>query len=774
MTTVPMALKYLLPGQMNYMSEHGFEVLMISADGKERLEVIDSENCPHIIVPLTRKITPVADLKCLLLLIKIFKKEKPDIVHTHTPKAGLLGMMAAKIAGVKIRIHTVAGLPMMVENGFKFLLLKNVERLTYRCATQVWPNSSSLLKYIGEQKICPSKKIKVISKGSSNGIDLKRFDKNNLDPEILQNVKNSIQYNSDNFYLLTIGRLVKDKGIPELTMAFTKLKNKGNFKKIKFILVGKFEEDLDPLPENILTEIISNKDIIHIEWTPFVEYYISIANLFVFPSHREGFPNVLLQSGALKLPILCSEIPGNVDVIENNVTGRLFPVNDVTAITENIEFAIRQPSKMEMMSQVLYDKVRTFYKTENIWDAIHKEYNNLQAFQLHQENNLQENKKLIRITTVPMALAYPLRGQPSYMQNMGLDVTMISADGKELSMLLAAENVSHIIVPMTRSITPFKDLACIFKLVKIFKKLRPNIVHTETPKAGLVGMIAAKIANVKVRIQTVAGLPLMVEKGVKLKVLEAVEKITYAAATNVWPNSNSLKNFILQHKFTTASKINIVGLGSSNGVDTVRFNKNNLDQKIIKEIKNSLKFEHNNIYLLFIGRLVFDKGIVELVNVFIELQKDNPLLKLVLAGQYEPHLDPLPMHIEQEILNNQNIIHIQWTDKVEYYMSIANYFVFPSYREGFPNVLLESAAMELPIICSRIAGNVDIVTDNETGLIFESMNETSLKVKLLQALADPDKMKLMAHKLHAIITSSYKRELFWEAMKHEYDLLLNK
>ena len=143
------------------------------------------------------------------------------------------------------------------------------------------------------------------------------------------------------------------------------------------ILVGKFEENLDPLPEEILSEIISNKNIIHIEWTPFVEYYISIGNLFIFPSHREGFPNVLLQSGALKLPILCSAIAGNVDIIENNVTGRLFPVNDVTAITENIEFAIGQPSKMEIMSQVLYNKVITFYKTENIWDAIHKEYNKL-------------------------------------------------------------------------------------------------------------------------------------------------------------------------------------------------------------------------------------------------------------------------------------------------------------------------------------------------------------------------------------------------------------
>jgi len=376
-TTVPMALKFLLPGQMKFMKENGFDVLMISADGAERNDIIESEGCPHTIVEMTRKITPFKDFICLLQLIKIFRKEKPDIVHTHTPKAGLLGMIAAKIVGVKIRIHTVAGLPMMVENGFKFLLLKNVERLTYHCATQVWPNSFSLLKYIGQQKICASKKIKVISKGSSNGIDLKRFNKNNLDPAILQNIKNSIQYNSDNFYLLTIGRLVKDKGITDLTNAFTKFKSKSNLGKVKLILVGKFEEDLDPLPGNILTEIILNKDIIHIEWTPFVEYYFTIANLFIFPSHREGFPNVLLQSGALKLPILCSEIAGNVDLIENNVTGRLFPVNDVTAIIENIEFAIGQPSKMKIMSQVLYNNVIIFYKNENIWNAIYNEYNKL-------------------------------------------------------------------------------------------------------------------------------------------------------------------------------------------------------------------------------------------------------------------------------------------------------------------------------------------------------------------------------------------------------------
>lgn len=148
-----MALGYLLPGQMRFMAGNGFDVLMISADGKELAAVIENEKCRHIIVPMTRKITPFQDVTCLIRLIKIFRKEKPDIVHTHTPKAGLLGMLAAKVCGVKIRIHTVAGLPLMAESGFKYRLLKFIERLTYAAANQVWPNSQSLFNFISEKKL---------------------------------------------------------------------------------------------------------------------------------------------------------------------------------------------------------------------------------------------------------------------------------------------------------------------------------------------------------------------------------------------------------------------------------------------------------------------------------------------------------------------------------------------------------------------------------------------------------------------------------------------
>jgi glycosyltransferase involved in cell wall biosynthesis len=373
-----------------------------------------------------------------------------------------------------------------------------------------------------------------------------------------------------------------------------------------------------------------------------------------------------------------------------------------------------------------------------------------------------------------MALAYPLSGQPTFMHNNGFNVLMVSANGKELPLLLNNENCPHLVVPMTRKITPLQDLKCIITLVKIFRKEKPAIVHTETPKAGLLGMVAAKIAGIKIRIHTVAGLPMMVEKGFKLQLLKIIEKITYAASTNIWPNSNSLKNYILKNNFTSINKIHVIGGGSSNGINTYRYNRSNIDTIILNQIKKNINYSDKNFYLLFIGRLVLDKGITELVEAFLILQKTQPNLILLLVGQYEADLDPLPAHVESEIKNNTNIIHINWTNQVEYYFFLANLFVFPSYREGFPNVLLEAASMKLPIVCSEIAGNVDIVSNNETGLIFESMSKEDLLIKLQYAISNNSKMQLMADKLFNIITSTYEREIFWESMKKQYDILLKK
>ena len=374
-TTVPMALKYLLPGQMRYMAQQGMQVVMISADGEERADVINTEQCPHIIVPFTRQITPIKDLACLWQLIKIFKKQQPDIVHTHTPKAGLLGMLAAKICGIPVRIHTVAGLPLMVQTGLKLQILKAVEKITYAAATQVWPNSQSLLTYIKDNKYGKQEKLNIISKGSSNGINLQRFSKHALTDDILAEVKKSINYNPNNYYLLSIGRLVADKGIVELVLGFKDLLLQ--YPNLKLILVGKYETSLDPLPNDIINEIKLNSCIIHIQWSAYVEYYLALANLFVFPSHREGFPNVLLQSAAMYTPIICSAITGNVDIVTHNTTGLLFEKANIEAMKNNIIFAINNPDSMHKMAVHLQVTIHSYYDNKIIWQAIWQQYQQL-------------------------------------------------------------------------------------------------------------------------------------------------------------------------------------------------------------------------------------------------------------------------------------------------------------------------------------------------------------------------------------------------------------
>lgn len=385
---------------------------------------------------------------------------------------------------------------------------------------------------------------------------------------------------------------------------------------------------------------------------------------------------------------------------------------------------------------------------------------------------MQQKKKLIRITTVPNALAYPLRGQSSYMHTHGFDVLMVSSDGKDLKVALEQEICPHHIIHMTRKITPFQDLVSLWALIRFFSRHKPDIVHSETPKAGLLGMIAARLCGVKLRIHTVAGLPLMVEKGMKLKLLEWIEKITYGAATNVWPNSNSLKEFILQHKFCKEKKLDVVGKGSSNGLDLQKFDPQGLDPFITDEIKADIDYDPGNCYWLNVGRLVLDKGIVELVEAFLELKTTNPRLKLLLVGQYEVDLDPVPAHISEEIAGNKDIIHLPWTERVEYFMALSHYYVFPTYREGFPNVLLEAAAMNLPIICSEVAGNIDIVQHEKTGFLFEVASTAALVAAMKKAMENEQQMQVMAETLRHFITSNYGREQFWQEMLQDYNRLL--
>ncbi|KEO72337.1 glycosyltransferase family 4 protein [Anditalea andensis] len=373
-TTVPMSLKLLLTGQMRYFNEAGWDVKMVSADGKEVNELKRTEGCEHIVIPFTRKVTFFHDIYCLWLLIQLFNKEKPDIVHTHTPKAGLLGMLAAWVCGVKIRVHTLAGMPSMAATQQKAKLLIFTEKLTFKLAHEVWPNSPSLKDFILREKLVEPAKVKVLGEGSSNGVDLKKFSRESLKENHLVAAMMRVVPGDNEFVILAVGRLVRDKGIEDLVKAFlqSKIVNKS-----KLVLLGPLEQELNPLEDDIIRKIADHPKIVHIDWSDHVEHYMAISDVLVHASHREGCPNAIMQAGAMHLPVICSDVIGNIDIISQQKTGLIYPVRNVTALQEALEFAYVKREVMYCYAQNLYGEITSTFSREKMHALLKEEYERL-------------------------------------------------------------------------------------------------------------------------------------------------------------------------------------------------------------------------------------------------------------------------------------------------------------------------------------------------------------------------------------------------------------
>lgn len=381
-------------------------------------------------------------------------------------------------------------------------------------------------------------------------------------------------------------------------------------------------------------------------------------------------------------------------------------------------------------------------------------------------------KKLIRITTVPLSLNKLLEGQLHYMSSF-YEVTAISSNPEELNKVRNKEGVSVFPIEMTRKITPVQDLIAVIKLYRFLKKEQPFIVHTHTPKAGTVGMLAAKLAGVPFRLHTVAGLPLLEAKGMKRKVLNGVEKITYACATKVYPNSKGLQNIIIENNFTTVNKLKIIANGSSNGINTTYFSQENVSDSLLKKLQKELNISEEDFVFVFVGRIVKDKGINELVSAFSKLSDDNDNIKLLLVGPLESELDPLKPETLLAISSNKQIISVGYQDDVRPYFAISNALVFPSYREGFPNVVMQACAMELPCIVSDINGCNEIIKNNKNGTIIPVKNSEVLYATMKLYLENPNQLLQMKKGIRAEIQEKYERNVVCGALLNEYKNLEN-
>lgn len=374
---------------------------------------------------------------------------------------------------------------------------------------------------------------------------------------------------------------------------------------------------------------------------------------------------------------------------------------------------------------------------------------------------------LIRITTVPLSLEKLLSGQLHFMSSF-YNVIAVSSDKERLERYGESEKVAVFPLEMTRQITPIQDVLAVFKLYFFLKKTKPFIVHTHTPKAGIVGMLASKLARVPHRLHTVAGMPLLEQAGFKRMVLNFVEKLTYSCATKVYPNSFILRDVIIENKYCPSTKLKVLANGSSNGIDTSYFDATHFSEDQKGSLKQGLGIKSSDFVFIFVGRIVSDKGINELISAFSEIQESKTDIKLLLVGPYEPELDPLKEETLIQINANKSIFSVGYQDEVRPYFAISDCLVFPSYREGFPNVVMQAGAMGLPCIVSDINGCNEIIEDRRNGYIIPVKDKQAIKVALLNILENNQQYSKMQQHARAMIVSRFDQKLMWESILQEY------
>ena len=376
-------------------------------------------------------------------------------------------------------------------------------------------------------------------------------------------------------------------------------------------------------------------------------------------------------------------------------------------------------------------------------------------------------KKLIRITTIPASIEKLLENQPRFFSKY-FNITLVSSDEKKLAKIALDQGVEYFPLEITRRITPLKDLKCLVELVSFLRQEKPHFVHSHTPKAGIIGMLAAYIARVPVRMHTVAGLPLTEATGVKRWVLNSVERLTYFFATHVYPNSKGLEAFILENEFCRLEKLKVLGLGSSNGIDTSYFDPEQVSKAQQEAVKDELNIESKDFIFCFVGRLVGDKGVNELIDAFVQIQKKNSLVKLLLVGHTEEDLDPLLAETLHNIEFNKQIITVGFQKDIRPYLAIADVFTFPSYREGFPNVVLQAGAMGVPCIVSDINGCNELIQDEVNGCIVPVKKVEPLLDKMQYLYDNPEQRVHFVNQTRLMISKDFERVNYWNLLLAEY------
>jgi glycosyltransferase involved in cell wall biosynthesis len=358
--------------------------------------------------------------------------------------------------------------------------------------------------------------------------------------------------------------------------------------------------------------------------------------------------------------------------------------------------------------------------------------------------------KIIRAVTVAQSVCL-YAPMVNGLRERGYEVVSVSSAGPELEQL-KAKGVRCIEIPMERHIAIVKDISSLIVLIRTFRKEKPFMVHSMTPKAGMLCMLAAWICRVPRRVHTFTGLVWPTATGIKRRILMATDRLTCACATHIIPEGKGVMDDLQRH--ITRKQMKVLGYGNVRGVDMEAFSRRP------EVMAKAEKLRRDDLFtFIFVGRIVGDKGINELVQAFIRLQKVNPNVRLLLVGNYEANLDPIKQETKELIDTTPSIEAVgpQYGDDLKACYAASDCFVFPSYREGFPNTVMEAGAMDLPSIVTDINGSREIIVNDKNGVIIPSKDADALNSAMLRMMTDTSTTQRMASSARRLIASRFEQ-----------------
>ncbi len=373
-TTVPKSLRFI-QGQIPFMNQRGVSLSFATSSAKELEHFKQFTGAKVYTIEMPRKISPLADLKAVVKLAQLILTLKPDIIHAHTPKGGLLGMLAATLCNHPARVYHMRGLPFMTATGAKRLLLTLTEAISCTCSHQTICVSNSLRKVALSHRLIPNTKIKVMAGGSGQGVDaLQRFHPDNYSAEQRHTLRTSLGIPEDATVIGFIGRLVRDKGVCELAQAWETLHTQ--YPNAHMVCVGDFEER-DPVPDHVQQQLANLPRLHMVGWRENTPDYYNIMDLVTLPTYREGFPNVPLEAAAMGLPVVATHIPGCVDAVQDGVTGILVPSKNANALQEALALYLEDEERRLRDGQAGRSRVLAHFLPEQIFQDIYTTYQSL-------------------------------------------------------------------------------------------------------------------------------------------------------------------------------------------------------------------------------------------------------------------------------------------------------------------------------------------------------------------------------------------------------------